>query len=202
MKIRNTAGRVLFEGNVDDICIAKHFTKANMSHLDLDGADLQNADMYQSTMRNSNIRNANLRDANLYGTDLRDTNLQYTDLRNADLRCVIAQGADFQSADLRGANLRNADLRGANFQHALMHDVSVEGALGVMTFGPFGKQKLVGFAYLYNGVQFRLGTFSGTHDELIDVIRKEYGEQSMQEMLIRNIAWTLSIQSLTQTIFD
>lgn len=128
------------------------------------------------TLKASIIQRANLVGANLEGANLEGTNLEGTNLYRANL----------EGANLVGANLVGADLVGVN----------LVGAIGVVSFGPVGNENRICYAYVNNGIQFRIGCFNGDHNQAIEAIREKYGEFSNYEMMVRSAAWTLACKQI------
>jgi hypothetical protein len=105
--------------------------------------------------------------ANLYGANLSGADLSGADLYGADL-----SGADLYGADLSGADLYGADLYGAD---------------GIMSFGPIGKEKRIGYVWLDkdNKAVIRLGCHVGNLKDTVKAIRSKYGAKSNYEAVVR-----------------
>ena len=94
-------------------------------------------------------------------------NLQEVNLRGADLWEADLSEAYLGGAYLEGADLREADLRGAN----------LGGAKGIVSFGPVGDGRRIGFAMWHESkVHLRLGCFFGGEKEGLAAIREKYGK--------------------------
>jgi len=124
-----------------------------------DGADLSRADLSHANLRYANLSGANLRGANLRGANLRGANLS---------------GANLSGANLRHANLRYANLSGANLRGANLSGANLSGAAGgvIATSTPSGPVALVPTA---DGWALRIGCWTGSTDELRDLITKDTG---------------------------
>ena len=85
------------------------------------------------------------------------------------------------------------DLYGAN-----LSDTNLQGAKGIISFGPVGDGRRVCFAFIKNGVQLRIGCFNGDHNQAIEAIRAKYGEHSNYEMVLRAAVWSLAAQETEQ----
>ena len=115
--------------------------------------------------------------ANLYGA-----NLYGADLRSADL-----YGADLSGADLSGADLRSADLYGANLSGAYLSGANLYGANGILSFGPVGKEKRIGYAWLDKDGKavIMLGCHVGNLKDTVKAIQEKYGKQSTYEAVVK-----------------
>jgi hypothetical protein len=125
---------------------------------------------------------ANLSGANLRGADLRGANLREANLREANLREANLYRANLYGAYLRGANLRGADLRGADLREA-----DLRGAIGIISFGPIGKDKRIGYAWLdkEGKAVIILGCHEGNLEDTVNAIVKKYGDKSTYEAVVR-----------------
>jgi uncharacterized protein YjbI with pentapeptide repeats len=95
-------------------------------------------------------------------------------------------GADLHEADLHEANLHGANLRGTDLHEADLHEANLHGAKSIVSFGPVGKERRIGYAVSHNdGPRIQLGCFWGTLDEACVAIAKKYGENSTYEQLAR-----------------
>ena len=158
----------------------------------VDADNLHEADLHEADLREANLCGANLSKANLYGADLRRADLSESDLRRADLREADLHEADLYGADLYGANLYGANLCGANLHEADLCGADLRGARGIVSFGPIGNDNRIAFAYVNNGIQTRIGCFSGDHNAAIDAIQSRYGQHSTYELLLRAAVWSLA----------
>ena len=115
--------------------------------------------------------------ANLYGANLRGADLRGADLSGANLR-----GANLYGADLSGANLRGADLSGANLRGADLSRTD-----GIMSFGPIGNQKRIGYAWLDKDGKaiIRLGCSEENLKNTAAAIRLKYGAKSTYEAMVK-----------------
>jgi hypothetical protein len=157
------------------------------SHANLRGANLRGANLYGANLRGANLRGANLRGANLYGADLSDADLSDADLSHADLSHANLSDADLSHADLGGANLSRANLSDADLYGANLSDAN-----GIMSFGPIGKNKRIGYAYKKDSkVMFILGRHNGNLKETVTAIREKYGLKSTYEAVVRACAKAL-----------
>jgi hypothetical protein len=123
----------------------------------------------------ANLIGANLSDADLIGADLSDASLIGANLRGANLRYANLIGANLSDASLIGANLSGADLIRAN---------------GIMSFGPIGENKRIGYAWLDKDskVMFHLGCHNGNLKETVTAIREKYGLKSTYEAMVKLVA--------------
>jgi hypothetical protein len=113
--------------------------------------------------------------------DLRGADLHGAVLRWADLRGVNLHGADLHGAILHGADLRRVDLHGAD-----LRGVDLHGAKSIVSFGPVGKERRIGYAVAHHGgPRIQLGCFWGTLDEACAAIAKKYGPYSSYEQIVR-----------------
>ena len=130
---------------------------------------------------------ANLQDAYLKGADLSCANL-----RGADLSCANLRGADLSCANLSCANLRGANLRGADLEDADLEGARLRGAMGIVSFGPVGKVRRVGYAVDHgDGVMVQLGCWWGDSEKAIDRIESEYPEGAMRDAYVAGVRWAV-----------
>jgi hypothetical protein len=136
---------------------------------------------------------ANLYGADLYGADLSDANLYGADLSGADLSYANLIGADLRGADLSRADLRRANLIGANLYGAYLSGANLVGANGIISFGPIGKSKRIGYAWLDKDskVMFHLGCHNGNLKETVTAICEKYDLKSNYEAVVRACAKAL-----------
>jgi len=146
--------------------------EANLGGANLYGANLYGANLYGADLRGADLRGANLSGANLYEADLRGANLSGADL----------SGANLYEADLRGANLSGADLRGANLSGANLYEAD-----GIMSFGPIGETKRIGYAWLDKDGKavIRLGCSEENLKNTVAAIRLKYGLKSNYEAMVK-----------------
>jgi hypothetical protein len=84
-------------------------------------------------------------------------------------------------ANLSGANLYKADLSGAYLSGA-----DLSGAKNVMSFGPVGEERRIGYAVRHDGIAMvKLGCFWGTQKDALAAISKKYGPRSKYAALVR-----------------
>jgi len=85
-------------------------------------------------------------------------------------------------ADLSGANLRGADLSGANLRGADLSRTD-----GIMSFGPIGNQKRIGYAWLDKDGKaiIRLGCSEENLKNTAAAIRLKYGAKSTYEAMVK-----------------
>jgi len=145
------------------------------------------ANLSGANLRHANLRSANLRSANLSGADLSGADLRRANLSGADLRCANLSGADLYDADLYGANLSGANLYGANLSGAILIGADLSGADGIMSFGPIGKEKRIGYAWLDKDghAVIILGCHVGNLKDTVKAIREKYGTKSTYEAMVR-----------------
>ena len=138
----------------------------------------------------ADLRGANLRDAKLRDADLRVANLRDTDLSGADLSGANLSGADLSGAYLSGAYLSGADLSGADLRCADLSDANLYRANGIMSFGPIGKEKRIGYAWLDKDskAMFILGCHNGNLKDTVTAIRSKYGLKSTYEAMVKLVA--------------
>ena len=135
--------------------------KANLSRADLSWANLSRADLSWADLSGANMSEANMSEANMSEANMSRANLS---------------GANLSGADLSGADLSGADLSGAD----LWRD------RGVVSFGPVGFERRIGYAFMLNGKpHLRLGCFTGTEKEALDAISEKYGPRSSYAALVR-----------------
>ena len=128
-----------------------------------------------------NLNAAYLRGANLIGAKLDEAYLRGADLSEASLIGANLIGADLSEADLSGAYLSAAKLDGAYLRGAYLR-----GALSIVSFGPVGKERRIGYAVAHDdGPRVQLGCFWGTLAEACAAIRAQYGANSTYENLVR-----------------
>ena len=85
------------------------------------------------------------------------------------------------------ANLYGANLSGANLSRA-----DLSGAVGVVSFGPIGNDRRIGYAVRHSRyVMVKLGCFWGTEEEALAAIAKKYGPRSKYASLVRAACATL-----------
>ena len=88
-------------------------------------------------------------------------------------------------ANLFGAYLTRANLSGAD----------LSGAYGIMSFGPIGEERRIGYGVLHTDcVMFKLGCFWGATDKAVEAIRKKYGDNSTYERMVLLAAEILEAQ--------
>lgn len=116
------------------------------------------------------LNGINLRDADLRYVDLYGANLRYANLRGADLRGADLRGAELCGANLRGAELRGADLCGANLCGANLRGAEWGGLQ--ITDLPSGQLTLTPTC---DGWQLRVGCWSGTPDQLRELVAHDKG---------------------------
>ena len=128
------------------------------------------------------LRNEGGYRANLYGANLSEANLSRADLSGAYLYGANLTRADLTRANLSGANLSRANLSGAD----------LSGAVGVVSFGPIGNDRRIGYAVRHSRyVMVKLGCFWGTEEEALAAIAKKYGPRSKYASLVRAACATL-----------
>lgn len=163
-----------------------NLTDADLTEADLRKADLRNANLTDAYLRGANLTTADLRSADLRNADLRNADLFDADLRSADLRSADLRGANLCGADLSRADLRNANLCNANLCAADLSRADLFGAVGVILFGPIGRDRRIGCSVKHiDGPMVRFGWSWGTLDETTAKIRDKYGENSAYENLVR-----------------
>ena len=109
-------------------------------------------------------------------------------LGQADESDAPSKAEKVASLITRRANLRGADLWGAK---------------NIISFGPVGEERRIGFANLHkkDGNHFcmvRLGCFWDTQEKAVEAIRKKYGENSTYEALV-NAACAVLLEGLEET---
>ena len=104
------------------------------------------------------------------------------DLSGADLRGADLRGADLSRTDLSGADLRGTDLSGADLSRT-----NLRGADGIMSFGPIGNQKRIGYAWLDKDGKaiIRLGCSEENLKNTAAAIRLKYGAKSTYEAMVK-----------------
>ena len=186
-----TTGAVIFEHICEGNNIAVTLKASIIQRANLVGANLEGANL-----EGTNLEGTNLYRANLYGANLYRANLAWTNLVGADLEGANLEGTNLEGTNLYRANLEGANLVGANLVGADLVGVNLVGAIGVVSFGPVGNENRICYAYVNNGIQFRIGCFNGDHNQAIEAIREKYGEFSNYEMMVRSAAWTLACKQI------
>lgn len=109
----------------------------------------------------------------------------------------VQVAAEFECADdaphsvklglaVQWAVRNKANLRGTDLHEADLHEANLHGAKSIVSFGPVGKERRIGYAVSHNdGPRIQLGCFWGTLDEACVAIAKKYGENSTYEQLAR-----------------
>ena len=134
----------------------------------------------------ADLSRADLSHADLSRADLSRADLSHADLSRADLSRADLSHADLYGANLYGADLYGANLYGADLSHADLYGANLSGSVGVISFGPVGAYRRIGYAVKhYAGPMIKLGCFWGTLDEASAKIRAKYGENSAYENLVR-----------------
>jgi hypothetical protein len=153
------------------------------------------ADLSRTNLSGADLSRTNLIGANLCGANLSRTDLSYANLSCANLSGANLIGANLRGANLRGANLSDANLRGANLRHANLVGANLSGANlrdanGIMSFGPIGENKRIGYTWLDKDskVMFQLGCHKGNLKETVTAIRKKYGMKSTYEAMVKLVA--------------
>jgi hypothetical protein len=151
--------------------------RANLSGANLRDADLRGADLYS----------ANLRDADLIGANLIGANLSRANLSRAYLIGANLSRANLSGAYLIGANLSGAYLIGANLSRANLSGADLWGANGIVSFGPIGKEKHIGYAWLDKDdhAVIMLGCHVGNIKDTVTAIWAKYGVRSSYEAVVR-----------------
>jgi len=118
------------------------------------------------------------------------------DLSGAYLRGADLSGADLSGAYLRGAYLRGADLSGAYLRGADLSGADLSGAEGIMSFGPIGETKRIGYAWLDKDDKavIMLGCHVGNLKDTVGAIRSKYGLKSNYENVIKACVKSLEEQ--------
>ena len=166
-------------------------SQANLSDADLSGADLSGAYLSRAYLSRAYLSGADLSGANLSGAYLSRAYLPGADLSGANLSCANLSCANLSDANLSDANLSRANLYGANLSDAnlsfaYLSRANLSGSVGVVSFGPIGKTRHIGYAVKHDaGPMIQLGCFWGTLDEASAKIRAKYGENSAYENLVR-----------------
>ena len=94
-------------------------------------------------------------------------------------------GVKGERADLSDADLSVADLSGADLHAATLYGANLSGARGVVSFGPVGDIKRIGYAVKHDsGAMVKLGCFWGSRAEAVEAIREKYGADSTYEALV------------------
>ena len=178
----------------------------------LENSGGERANLWGANLRGANLRDANLRGANLWGANLTDANLTVANLTDANLRGANLRGANLWDANLTdanltdanltdanlwGANLRGANLRGANLWGANLTDANLWGAKSIISFGPVGVERRIGFAGWKDGEpEISLGCFTGTLEQAQTAICEKYGENSSYEALV--VAAVAALHDVTE----
>ena len=194
MDILNKRGKVILTVDADNL------RKADLSHANLRKANLRKANLHDASLHCTNLRKAdlsyaNLSEAKLSYANLSEAKLSYANLSGATLSYANLSGATLSYAILSGVDLSYADLSGADLSYADLSGAVLYGAEGIISFGPIGDERRIGYAYIHdNNVHVRLGCFSGDFNEAIETIREKYGEDSQYEALVRHNVWILASQ--------
>jgi hypothetical protein len=164
-------------------------SRANLYGADLSDADLRRANLRRANLSDADLRRADLRDANLVGANLSGADLSYANLIGADLRGADLSRANLSRANLSGASLRGANLSRADLRRADLRGADLGGANGIISFGPIGENKRIGYAWLDKGkTMFRLGCHNGNLKETVTAIREKYGLKSTYEAMVKLVA--------------
>ena len=125
--------------------------------------------------------------ADLYAAYLSGANLSRADLRGADLSGAYLSGADLSGAALSGADLSEANLSGAYLSRADLSGAYLSRAEGIMSFGPIGNEKRIGYAWLDKDGKavIRLGCSEKNLNDTIAAIRLKYGVKSNYEAMVK-----------------
>jgi len=125
---------------------------------------------------------ANLTRANLYGVNLIGANLYEANLSGANLREANLSGANLREANLSGAYLSGADLYGANLTGAYLYRANA-----IISFGPIGKEKRIGYAWLDKDGKavIKLGCHEANLKDTVKAIQAKYGKKSTYEAVVK-----------------
>jgi len=70
-------------------------------------------------------------------------------------------------------------------KRAYLQGAYLQGAEGIISFGPIGESRRIGFAYYYKETRIQLGCFNGNLKETVKAIQEKYGKKSTYEAVIR-----------------
>jgi hypothetical protein len=113
--------------------------------------------------------------------------LYRADLSGANLFGADLSGAGLSGANLYRANLFGADLFGANLSGANLYRANLYRAGGIISFGPVGHQKRIGYAIAqHDGPRISLGCFWGTLPEAVEKIIAKYGPNSAYQRFVES----------------
>ena len=159
---------------------------ANLDGASLYGANLDRASLYGASLKRANLDLANLDGASLDGASLKGANLDLASLKGANLDRANLDGASLKGASLYGASLDRASLYGASLKRASLYGASLYGARGIVSFGPVGCERHIGFAVCHDKIAMvQLGCFWGSEEKAIAAIIEKYGAGSTYEALVR-----------------
>lgn len=83
------------------------------------------------------------------------------------------------------ANLRGADLWGADLRRADLGGADLRGALSIMSFGPVGKERRIGYVVKHEEcIMVKLGCFWEPELDAVKAIKAKYGESSNYQLLV------------------
>ena len=172
------------KGHRPDFCGAD-LSNLNLSYMDLHHADFQDADLrcaklHGVNLRGSNMTGARMSRADLRFADMRDAKLCYANLRGAymyraDMRDANLRGANLLQADLHRADLSDVDLFSANLRSADLAYTTLTGANVVGLFLDGLPSGHLFFIPTPDGWYLTIGCWSGTTDELREMIAKDEG---------------------------
>jgi len=156
-------------------------------------ANFSDADLIRANFSDAYLIGADLSGANLSDADLSDANFSDANLIGANL-----SGANFSDAYLSGANLIGADLIGANLSRANLSGANLIGAKGILSFGPVGKEKRIGYAWLDKDDKavIMLGCHVGNLKDTVEAIQYKYGKKSAYEAVVKACVRSLEEQKL------
>jgi uncharacterized protein YjbI with pentapeptide repeats len=147
-------------------------------------ANLSRADLSSAVLSGADLRDADLSRADLSGADLSRADLRDSDLSRADLRDAVLKDADLSRVVLRDAVLRDADLSGAVLRDADLSRVVLSGADGIVSFGPVGNKRRIGYAVRHGVAMVQLGCFWGTEKAALVAVKAKYGSRSTYAALV------------------
>ena len=170
------------KGHRPDFCGADlsglNLSGMGLHHADFRDADLRDAKLHGGNLSGSDMTGARMSRADLRDADMNEAKLCYVNLRGAylyraEMRGASLRGASLFQADLYRADLRNADLFSANLSCADLSYTVLTGANVVGLFLDGLPSGHLAFTPTPKGWQLTIGCWSGTTDELREMIAKD-----------------------------
>jgi hypothetical protein len=163
IEIKNIAGDVIFTSEKETLKEA--LEEAVSQHTVLNGAFLNGAFLNRAVLDGAFLDGASLNGASL-------------------------NRASLDGASLNGAFLNRAFLEGASLNRAVLNRASLNGAESIVSFGPVGKERRMGYAVDHGDkVMVQLGCWWGDAGCAVQRIQDVYAEGPMREAYIAGVLW-------------